>query len=79
VPCPNSVYLALFGVTQFGLGLVLLTMGTRLVTAIRSSLINPLARAWVWLAFGEVPTFATCIGGPIVVVAIVCEAVVKKG
>jgi drug/metabolite transporter (DMT)-like permease len=77
------IYLALFGVIQFGLGLLLLTMGTRLVTAIRSSLIKglqiPLAPAWVWLAFGEVPTLATCIGGLIVVVAIVCEAVVKKG
>jgi len=76
------IYLALFGVIQFGLGLLLLRIGRRLVTAMGSSLIKglqiPLAPAWVWLAFGEVPTLATCIGGLIVVVAIVCEAVVKS-
>jgi drug/metabolite transporter (DMT)-like permease len=44
---------------QFGLGRLHLTTGTRLVTAIRSSLIGrlqiPLAPCLGWLAFGEVP------------------------
>jgi drug/metabolite transporter (DMT)-like permease len=78
----NFIYLALFGTIQFGLGLLLLTIGTRLVTAIRSSLIGrlqiPLAPAWVWLAFGEVPTLVTCVGGLVVVAAIASEAAIRK-
>ena len=78
----NFIYLALFGTIQFGLGLLLLTIGTRLVTAIRSSLIGrlqiPLAPAWVWLAFGEVPTLVTCVGGVVVVAAIASEAAIRK-
>lgn len=77
----NFIYLALFGTIQFGLGL-LLTNGTRLVTAVRSSLIGrlqiPLAPAWVWLAFGEVPKFVTRVGGLVVVAAIASEAVIRK-
>jgi len=53
-----------------------------LVTAIRSSLIGrlqiPLAPAWVWLGFGEVPKFATCVDGLVVVAAIVSEAAIKN-
>ena len=71
----NFVYLALFGTTQFGLGLLLLTIGTRLISATRSALIGaletPLAPALVWLAFGEVPALATCLGGAIVLAAVV--------
>lgn len=78
----NFIYLALFGTIQFGLGLLLLTNGTRLVTAVRSSLIGrfqiPLAPAWVWLAFGEVPKFVTWVGGLVVVAAIASEAVIRK-
>jgi len=78
----NFIYLVLFGTMQFGLGLLLLTIGTRHVTAIRSSLIGrlqiPLAPAWVWLGFGEVPSVATCIGGLIVVAAIASEALTKR-
>jgi drug/metabolite transporter (DMT)-like permease len=78
----NFIYLVLFGMIQFGFGLLLLTMGTRLVTAIRSSLIGrlqiPLAPVWVWLAFGEVPRFATFVGGSIVVAAVLCEATIRK-
>ena len=51
--------LAVFGITQFGLGLLLLTLGTRLVSATESALIGtvevPLAALWVWLAFAEAP------------------------
>src|SRR5262249_17155660 len=48
---PNFVYLVLFGTAQFGLGLLLLTLGTRLISATRSALIgsleSPLAPFWV--------------------------------
>ena len=71
----NFFYLVLFGTTQFGLGLLLLTIGTRLVSATRSALIGaletPLAPAIVWLALGEVPPLMTCVGGAIVLAAVV--------
>ena len=51
--------LALFGVTSFGLGLILYAKGARHLHAARSALISaldtPLAPLWVWLAFGEAP------------------------
>jgi drug/metabolite transporter (DMT)-like permease len=67
-------YLALFGTTQFGLGLLLLTLGTRLISATQSALISaletPLGPLWVWLAFQEVPPPTTLVGGAIVMAAV---------
>jgi drug/metabolite transporter (DMT)-like permease len=67
-------YLALFGITQFGLGLLLLTLGARLISATESALISalegPLAPLWVWLAFREIPSPATLAGGTIVMIAV---------
>ncbi|MGH7044049.1 MAG: DMT family transporter [Acetobacteraceae bacterium] len=66
--------LALFGVTQLGFGLVLLTLGTRLLSATESALIGtlevPLAALWVWLAFAETPRWSTIAGGAIVIGAV---------
>jgi drug/metabolite transporter (DMT)-like permease len=68
-------HLALFGVTQLGLGLLLLTTGTQLISATESALISaldtPLAPIWVWLAFGEVPSTTTLFGGALVVLAVI--------
>jgi len=65
--------LALFG-AQFGLVLLLLTLGSRLIPAAQSALIGnlelPLAPIWVWLAFGQIPPAMTCLGGAIVLAAI---------
>jgi drug/metabolite transporter (DMT)-like permease len=76
------VYLILFGTTQFGLGLLLLTIGTRMISATRSALIGsletPLAPMWVWLAFGEVPSPSTFVGGLIVMMAVVGEVLTKR-
>jgi hypothetical protein len=48
-----------FGTTQFGLGLVFLTVGGQMVSATENALINtmetPLAVAWVWVCFRETP------------------------
>jgi len=78
----DFLYLALFGTMQFGLGLLLLTLGTRLFSATRSALIGsletPLAPAWVWLAVGEVPAAATVVGGLIVLAAILADILLKK-
>ena len=73
----NFVYLVLFGAAQFGLGLLLLTLGTRLIPATRSALIGsletPLAPLWVWFAFGEIPSLMTCVGGAVVMAAVIVD------
>lgn len=75
-------YLALFGTTQFGLGLLLLTLGTRLVSATESALMGaleaPLAPVWVWLAFNEIPSPATLTGGVIVMAAVTAHIVTSS-
>ncbi len=71
----NLLMLALFGVTQSALGLTLFGMGSRMVPAAEATLLTaldvPLAPLWVWLAFNEVPSVATLIGGVIVLAAVV--------
>ena len=71
-------WLACFGMTQFGLGLLLLTIGSRHVPAPRASLLAnlelPFAPLWVWLAFGELPSQPTWIGGGVVVAAVLLDA-----
>lgn len=78
----NFVNLVLFGTTQFGLGLLLLTLGTRLVSATRSALIGaletPLAPTIVWLALGEVPPLMTCLGGAVVLAAVVGDLLATR-
>jgi drug/metabolite transporter (DMT)-like permease len=67
-------HLAMFGVLQNGLGLLLLTWGTRFLPAAQGALIGaldtPLAPIWVWLAFDEIPPALTLIGGVIVLLAV---------
>ncbi len=71
------LWLVLFGTTQFGLGLLLLTMGSRLLSAAQTALISnldlPLAPLWVWLAFGQSVSRATWIGGAIVTLAVLLD------
>lgn len=66
--------LALFGVTQSALGLVLFGMGSRMVPAAEATLLSaldvPLGPLWVWLAFNEVPSVYTMAGGLIVLAAV---------
>jgi drug/metabolite transporter (DMT)-like permease len=66
--------LTLFGTTQFGLGLLLLTVGGQMVSATENALLNtletPLAIAWVWLCFGETPSVTSAVGGAIVMTAV---------
>ncbi len=69
--------LALFGVSQFGLGLLLLAFGTPLVSATRGALLGvlqtPLGTLWVWIAFAEPPAVPTLVGGAIVLAAVVAD------
>jgi drug/metabolite transporter (DMT)-like permease len=80
---PHFIWFVLFGTTQFGLGLLLLTIGTRLISATRSALIYaievPLACIWVWLAFGEVPSMASIAGGAIVMFAVLGNLILAPG
>lgn len=74
--------LVLFGSVQFGLGLLLMARGSRLVSATRTALISvldtPLAPLWVWLAFGETPSAATLLGGLIVMMAVLADMLLPR-
>jgi drug/metabolite transporter (DMT)-like permease len=70
----DVLVLTLFGLTIFGVGLPLFTLGARRLppidTALIGSLEAPLAPLWVWLAFRETPSASTVIGGTIVFAAV---------
>ena len=74
----EMINLLLFGTTQFGLGLVLLTVGGQLISATENALLNtletPLAVAWVWVCFGETPSITSFVGGIIVMLAVFAQA-----
>ncbi len=78
----DLLQLFLFGTTQFGVGLLLLSLGTPLVSATRGALIGtlqtPLGTLWVWLAFGERPATATLPGGLIVLAAVVGDIALPR-
>lgn len=63
-----------FGLIQNAMGLCLYTFGSRLIPAADASLLTalevPLTPIWVWIVFGETPSHATMIGGPIVLLAL---------
>jgi drug/metabolite transporter (DMT)-like permease len=73
--------LGLFGIAQLGLGLLLLTAGTRRLSASRVALVGgldvPLAPIWVWIAFNEIPTPATIAGGLMVIAAVTLNTVLS--
>lgn len=70
--------LAALGITQIGLGFVLLTIGGRLIPAGEVALITlleiVLGPLWVWAFLAERPSTATLIGGAIVLGAVVLAA-----
>nr|WP_256476611.1 DMT family transporter [Siccirubricoccus soli] len=73
----EAAWLALFGAGQFGLGLLLLTEGSRLLPGARAALLGnaelPLAPLWVWLAFGSLPPPGTWLGGAVVALALAID------
>jgi drug/metabolite transporter (DMT)-like permease len=70
--------LAALGITQIGLGFVLLTIGGRLIPAGEVALITlleiVLGPFWVWAFLSERPSGATLVGGGIVLAAVVLAA-----
>jgi drug/metabolite transporter (DMT)-like permease len=71
----NLGLLVALGVGQIGLGLVLLTIGARLIPAAEVALIAlleiVLGPLWVWIALDEQPSATTLVGGAIVLAAVV--------
>ena len=78
VPARDAGLAALYGVVAIGGGLVLFTLGSRHVPAAELTLLSltevVLGPIWVWLAFTEVPSSATLLGGCIVLTAIAGQA-----
>jgi drug/metabolite transporter (DMT)-like permease len=70
-------WLAALGIGQIALGLVLFTVGARLIPAAQVGLITllevVLGPLWVWLALDERPKTLTLVGGAIVIAAIVIQ------
>ncbi len=78
VSVSDVLWLALFGAGQIGLGLILLTIGARLIPAAEVAMISllevVLGPFWVWLAVGQRPSVGTVIGGAVVVAAVILQA-----
>lgn len=70
--------MVVLGAGQIGLGLALLTMGARLISAAEVALISlleiVLGPIWVWLAYSERPSSTTLVGGTVVVAAVALQA-----
>jgi drug/metabolite transporter (DMT)-like permease len=77
----DLVVLVLLGVGQMGLGLLLFTMGTRLIVAAEVALITllevVLGPFWAWVAVRETPAFTTVVGGVVVVAAVLLQTTEK--
>ena len=71
---------AMYGVLVIGAGIFMLTIGARNVPAAELLVLSltevVFASIWVWLAFGEVPSVLTLVGGLIILGSIGGQAVV---
>ena len=77
----DLVFLVLLGVGQMSLGLILFTMGTRLIVASEVALITllevVLGPFWAWVAVSETPALLTVVGGAVVVAAVLLQTTEK--
>ena len=71
------VIVSALGGLSMGLGMMLFTMGARLIASAKASLIGlievVLGPLWVWLAFNENPGSAAFVGGALVLAAVVWQ------
>ncbi len=71
--------LAMFGFLQVALGLTFYMLGSRLLPSGQAALIatleTPLMPFWIWLAFQEVPTSRTLVGGALVMGAVIADII----
>jgi drug/metabolite transporter (DMT)-like permease len=67
------------GAVQLGVGLVLYTRASRHLPAAELQLIATLelvmAPLWVWIGVGETPDAATLVGGGLIVLAVLGQAI----
>ena len=74
----DFMYCAAMGFGQLALGLVLFTIGSRTIPAAELTLLSLseplLAPVWVWLVVGEVPAILTLIGGAVLMLALIYQA-----
>jgi drug/metabolite transporter (DMT)-like permease len=82
LPVGDYALLALFGVGQMALALVLFTTGVRMMPAADAGLITllecVLAPFWVWLVFAETPEARTVAGGAAVLGAVIGSAMRER-
>lgn len=80
LPQASYGWLALSGLVQMPISLLLITVGTRFLPATEVSLFllleTILAPIWVWLVIGEVPPEATLAGGVLILATLVLHTVV---
>ena len=80
VPMMDVGLAAAYGVLVIGAGIFMLTIGARNVPAAELLVLSltevVFASIWVWLAFGEVPSVLTLVGGLIILGSIGGQAVV---
>jgi drug/metabolite transporter, DME family len=79
LPVADMAWALLMGACCLAVGMVLFTIGSRVVPAAESTLLSfteiMLAPVWVWLFLGESASTATFIGGAILLAAVVLNAV----
>ncbi|MDB5378416.1 MAG: eamA-like transporter family protein [Rubritepida sp.] len=67
---------------QFGLGLLLFTLGSRLLAGARVALLGnlelPLAPLWMGLTFGQQPSAASWVGGGVVALALALDPIAGR-
>ena len=82
VPAQDMALLAVFGIFQMGLALIMFTTGIRLIPSADAGLISVLeavlAPIWVWLVFREDPGTLTLIGGAVVIAAVTWAATAER-
>jgi len=76
---PADIGLCLaYGALSIGISLIVYTVGSRLVPAAELTLLSltevVLGPVWVWLAFAEIPSGLTLLGGAVLLVSIVGRA-----
>ena len=74
VPVPDALWSMLMGAVTLSGGMVLYTMGSKVVSAAELALLSNievmLAPLWVWLVLGETASANTFLGGAILLVAV---------
>jgi drug/metabolite transporter (DMT)-like permease len=78
VPATDLMWCALMGVVTMSGGMILYTLGSRVVPSAELALLSNtevlLAPFWVWLILGETASTGTFLGGSVVLVAILFNA-----